>query len=1419
MPTKTPTPPPVDVDDIWLNTFIGSRLNVARYFWRNTRDSSRVPCEITSINPSHEHGAYFGFETVPPQQPRQTYWMNYKCLKRFVDRSNKELRLPKIPPTKQTPLQEMAPGEQVSAKSNPGGNTPVPGENPEEDEVHGGQDCPYDVEWLRSIVGARLQVRAYYWEAYHGNRKYPASVTKVHPEKRDGAYFQFQLDADLEQHRRDSGHKLPGNYFLNYASLLEFVDKDDPGYGSLRLPKNPPANPKLECDSSSDDERYEDDGCEADDDEPSSKSHVESEYKCYLCGDPFDSVRAYGIHISSCKNKGLAFAMASPHRHKHYNKKARKQKPITVEHNIDAFTAEARRNHLQPQDRAVTRDQDRLFAQPSMVTMGRVAVCNRVLEEVEAEVRRGQKAKDAVEMAEAGSPKRKGTIQSSMTPTLPGEDPDFGDNTGTTFDDDAFTPIDLEDMETWDDDDDDVGDEESFIGEPEKENPDRMYAEDNWLPFVVRSGTGEFHDEIERETNLPPYYVMQICLLKLLEEHSSTDLCMHERILNIMHHFSTKYPDMWAQRNKYKHHTRKAMVKFLAKHFGSTHYVPSADTLYIDQGKKRVTVPTFDFKKQMSSILTDSSLMVDENFVDDPKFDKETLRPTKAYQDYADNDIIDEPTTGMLYHQGVEMYCPSDEKPPPDVDTIVPLPCILYADEVSTCAHGDLSIENVVVVPAFFNHQTRSKLAACRTLGAVPNLGAGHGKYANNYDDEYVQGLTNGKKIKSSAASLQKAKDYQEIYRHILKSFKQCCDEGGLRVMFRGKRCLFKPFVIGALGDAKGLNIWVNHYNCNGSAAVNCLVKDCHCTELDIVPPRCVPITREERQRAVRDPYFAQEISYHPVKCALDELPLADIVEGASGITPYDILHTILLGIVPDGIKFIHDLIGKKKSGAAMKEAVDLLFGAVHHHAHRRNSNKDIPIASHRFGVMDLSRRTALEQLGNYLLLMICLMTSRGKEIFDEVARKRGITISLDEIIYTMTLVLSYVRWLSMPKTKWDLDHAEVAVVHLMTCIKTHLPIEKRRKVKGSNDPGSNGYDKIKFHALHKVYRQQFKYGSSRVYDTAFGENHHKITANQAGERTQRRQSTFTLQTSVRNGEREVIENSFRLVESDCPKWKRHRYDKSSVEKSLLMTGDVSSCQAPLNLRGEYRSWATFRTDSNGRSAFTFNVVWKQRAKMSVGVGLNQFLINSLCTYCGLPAISYQRDFIIDGFTELGVPSPGGTTIFRVSESFYGIQRNDWALMNESGPDHPLYEQNYYIAQIVGIFRFRTPGFPTPKSIMSFEDEGGGALTINKKIWDQQTVDQELYVAVRPSKEFFRQSDLQEQIGMRFELEGVGEQVLITPASAIRDSLIVVPDFGATNSASYINILPQKHWGGIFSTLIRRRSNVDDIDGVGDDQK
>lgn len=55
---------------------------------------------------------------------------------------------------------------------------------------------------------------------------------------------------------------------------------------------------------------------------------------------------------------------------------------------------------------------------------------------------------------------------------------------------------------------------------------------------------------------------------------------------------------------------------------------------------------------------------------------------------------------------------------------------------------------------------------------------------------------------------------------------------------------------------------------------------------------------------------------------------------------------------------------------------------------------------------------------------------------------------------------------------------------------------------------------------------------------------------------------------------------------------------------------------------------------------------------------------------------------------------------------------------------------------------------------------------------------------------------------MKFDLGDVGHEVSFVAATSIKDSIIVVPNFGASDSSSFIHISPTKHWHTVFRNKI-----------------
>lgn len=130
-----------------------------------------------------------------------------------------------------------------------------------DDDAH-----PHDIDWLNQFKGVRVRVPAWWWNNCNELKLYDASIISVHPERHDGTYFQFRLDADSPR----------TTYFMNYPSLRRFVHKKDPHQSVLRRFNDPKPNPHVELDEEESSSSDDDSECTSDDDDLDESRHPQS---------------------------------------------------------------------------------------------------------------------------------------------------------------------------------------------------------------------------------------------------------------------------------------------------------------------------------------------------------------------------------------------------------------------------------------------------------------------------------------------------------------------------------------------------------------------------------------------------------------------------------------------------------------------------------------------------------------------------------------------------------------------------------------------------------------------------------------------------------------------------------------------------------------------------------------------------------------------------------------------------------------------------------------------------------------------------------------------------------------------------------------------------------------------------------------
>lgn len=930
-----------------------------------------------------------------------------------------------------------------------------------------------------------------------------------------------------------------------------------------------------------------------------------------------------------------------------------------------------------------------------------------------------------------------------------------------------------------DDDEDDDDDNDERLSDEDVEDD---CVEDKWTCFIYGDGGSEWPETHKYQNNLPPYYIMQIHLMRLLDQHKTNDLSMFDRLMSFFGYWSDKYPNMMKERHGFAHHTRKSTLNFLSKMFHLNETTPKQATVQCCRNKK-VTIPTVDFRAQVLSLVLDPDIMKPENLIQD-NFDPETLRPTLHYNDYGPNDIIDDVNSGSMYHKGIELYCNTD--PPHGVDMIVPCPLIFYVDESYSDAFGALGIERVSFTLAFIRSEMRNHDWMWRHLGFAPNMRVGEGTNADNYDEKYDDPTPGSKKPKKKdvRSAEEKVVDAQEVYRVILQSLVDCCNNhGGIQFVYRNKKCILKPFILHVIGDAKGQNTLCCHFNSNGNRHVRCLVKDCKCSfaELSSHIPQCQYITKKDIDRSLRDTTYAKSISYHPVPSAWNELPLANVTEQISGSTPYDRLHAFGHGAYHDGAVALRNLLGKNGTNKKMKDALDILFKNIAHDI-TLNSEKRIPKIAYRFGATDLTRITATEREGNYLVMMISLCTQRGKTIFNLALKQRK--IAMKNIIATMELMLAYDHWCSRPKQKWELDGAGAAVSSLMDGMKRYLPLEFQPSGPNSKENGCNGYGKIKFHAIYLFLPYMVKYGGACNFDSGPCEEHHRTTVTQPGRRTQRRYATFALQTMKQVESSARILRLFRYVQDQCPPDERHLYNINSRQRDSV-SGTVEDCHEGIIKLGRFTLHCN--PIKGKKTESSFHHVWNNNERQKAQIGLNEGLYHALASWSQTQG--HAKAYTVEGYTSITVQSDLGNIIYRASELHFGTKRYDWALFkDETG--------HSYIGQILGFYTYKSPGFPTPRWVRQ-RDDGMGDSVVPLANYTDDTV----YAAVRASSSCWSEGQLLKRIVTPFSVTEK-EDIYTLPITCIVKPLIVVRDFGSPSSNKYLHVLPTKDWGQIFRRKI-----------------
>ena len=410
---------------------------------------------------------------------------------------------------------------------------------------------------------------------------------------------------------------------------------------------------------------------------------------------------------------------------------------------------------------------------------------------------------------------------------------------------------------------------------------------------------------------------------------------------------------------------------------------------------------------------------------------------------------VDDLYTGTMMTKGISRFV--GDLVPPGVHYVRPLATVWFIDKSHTDLFGSLATTPISFTFAAFNIESRRQSKFWRNIAFLPPLNVGKGTNAGKLDiDAYIHDETRRRKgHKRPKDSVSKLRDFQALLHVAMDSFKKACQTGFIIVHRDGTKVLYKPFLLLTIGDTAGNNELTCHYNSSGNSEIKCLNYSCKCSFMDLIktPSHCVPITKRDIEHCMVDDSIAASLSQHQVPIEMNKLALADSRHGISAHMPKENLHVFGAGLYASAIQVIHDLIGRRGKNAKYKDHLDQLHQRVTFDI-RRNSERNIPRSSNRYGFMDRTRITATERKGNLYVFLVALHTFQGIGIMKPFLERAN--ISIGEFANTITMLLSYDLWtVGRNIDRIEVINAKDAAEELMRNIMKNLP--KKVVKKGSS--------------------------------------------------------------------------------------------------------------------------------------------------------------------------------------------------------------------------------------------------------------------------------------------------------------------------------------------------------------------------------
>ena len=381
-----------------------------------------------------------------------------------------------------------------------------------------------------------------------------------------------------------------------------------------------------------------------------------------------------------------------------------------------------------------------------------------------------------------------------------------------------------------------------------------------------------------------------------------------------------------------------------------------------------IPITTFSLKGAIVSLLTNTSLMIDDNLLLDSSNPFRVSKPSNVLGDI---------NTGWWYYSTAKKLCSSPRE--------LLLPLLIFIDGSNIDKNGRLSVEPVTITLGIFKRSIRNLAKAWRTIGFMESL-------AHKTKDDIL-------KSNSTRAKMQ---DYHAIIDIVFNELKHI--QGGkggfewnLSVSDKSHDVVFKVAVQVIIGDCKG-----NDYLCgkfgNHSKHTNGFCRDCKVTYDDSDDPyhRCVFITRDDF--IGKDMNDLKKLGFHKINNAFDSICFGAGSTGIYGSTPSEPLHAFKLGLC----KYLYEGLQRNLPPQTKKMIDKKLKGIIEGGNH--GSMNELPCLSVlKNGIDGCATLTADNQFARIVGIFVCLLDpiileSLATDFRYEKSEESGAPVPKDEM-------------------------------------------------------------------------------------------------------------------------------------------------------------------------------------------------------------------------------------------------------------------------------------------------------------------------------------------------------------------------------------------------------------------------------------